>query len=56
MICCLLEGKALADFKALVTTNAHNQTAGNLDLALNDIAIPIFPKQALQKQRIHEVS
>ena len=51
MIRRLLEGKALADFEASVTTNAYTETATNLDLALNDVAIPIFPKQALQKQR-----
>ena len=51
MIRRLLEGKALADFEASVTTHNYNETANNLESALNDVAIPIFPKQALQKQR-----
>ena len=48
---CLLEGKALADFDASVTTNGYNETVQNLNLVLNDVAVPIFPTRALQKQR-----
>ena len=47
----LLEGKALADFNASVTTNGYNETVQNLNLVLNDVAVPIFPTRALQKQR-----
>jgi len=51
MICRLLEGKGLANFEASITTNGYTETVANLELALNDVAIPIFPKQTLQKQR-----
>ena len=47
----LLEGKALADFEASVTTNGYAETQGNLNLVLDDVALPIFPPRALQKQR-----
>ncbi len=47
----LLEGKALADFEASVTTNEYTETVANLSLVLRDVAIPIFPTRALQKQR-----
>lgn len=47
----LLEGKALADFKASVMTNQYNETVTNLSKALKDAAISIFPTCALQKQK-----
>ena len=48
----LLEGKALADFEASVTTNGYKEDqVGNLKLVLDDVAVPIFPPRALQKQR-----
>ena len=47
----LLEGKALADFEASIVTNNFTETVANLQLALRDVAVPIFPTRALQKQR-----
>ena len=47
----LLEGKALADFEASIVTNQYTESVANLKLALRDVAVPIFPTRALQKQR-----
>jgi len=53
--CCiarrLLEGKAFSDFEASVTANSYTEMHGNLERILGDVAIPIFPPRALQKQR-----
>ena len=47
----LLEGKALADFEASIITNAYTETGPNLKLALGDVAEPLFPLNAISKQR-----
>ena len=47
----LLEGKALANFEVSVVTNTYTETVNNLDKALKDVAVAIFPTRALQKQK-----
>ena len=47
MVRYLLEGKAFADFEGSITIDIYIESGTNLKLILNDVAEPLFLKQAV---------